>query len=85
MDSCSLCLDSLDKISGICNDYNMDNIHYSLKCYGNKIYKTSCNHKFHKCCIYSYLWHQTGADCPGEEALIKCPNCRNNVLIKIED
>lgn len=85
MDCCSLCLENLNTISNICHDYNINNIHYSLKCYNTQIYKTSCNHKFHKCCIYSYLWHQTGADCPGEKETIKCPICRSNILIEIED
>ena len=85
MDSCSLCLDNLNTISSICKDYSKLNIHYSIKCHHTKIYTTSCNHKFHKCCIYSYVWHQTGADCPGELGEIKCPYCRTKLFIKIED
>lgn len=85
MDSCSLCLGDLKKVSYICKDYSSTNIHYSITCHHKKIYTTLCNHKFHKCCIYSYVWHQTGADCPGEEARIKCPNCRNTLNIKIEE
>lgn len=85
MDLCSLCLTNLNTISTICQDVSLNNIHYSLKCHHTNLYQTSCNHKFHKCCIYSYLWHQTGADCPNEEGIINCPNCRKQLIIKIED
>ena len=85
MSLCSLCLDDLEIISENCQDHSPTNMHYSIQCYGNKIYKTICNHKFHKCCIYSYLWHCTGADCEGEIGIIKCPLCNNLLNIKIEN
>jgi hypothetical protein len=85
MSLCTLCLCDLENISDICQDMSETNIHYSINCHRTKIYTTSCNHKFHKCCIYSYVWHETGSDCVGEIGKIKCPYCRQNIIIKIED
>lgn len=85
MNLCSLCLGNLEDISDICQDKSFSNIHYTIKCHRAKIYTTSCNHKFHKCCIYSYVWYETGSDCPGEIGEIKCPYCRTKIFIKIED
>jgi len=80
---CSICLTSLKEKSDICKDYSRYNIHFSNKCHGKKIYKTSCNHNFHKCCILSYLWIETGCDIEGEIGEINCPYCKQKIFIKI--
>ena len=82
---CSLCLGNLENSSDNCKDFSPSNMHYSTKCYNNKLYKTSCNHSFHKCCMYSYVWYCTWADCEDEIGNIKCPLCNTSVDIKIEN
>ena len=81
--TCPICLTSLYKKSDICKDFSPFNIHFTNECHGKKLFKTSCNHTFHKCCIFSYLWFETGCDIKGEKGNINCPYCKKNISITI--
>lgn len=82
MDICSVCLNRLEKSPGNCND---PMIHFNdTNCRPREIYTTTCNHKFHHCCWYSYVYITTGIDTDGERGIVDCPLCRTaiNVCIK---
>lgn len=80
---CSICLTNISEKSYICTNILQNNIHYNNICYSNIHITTPCNHKFHKCCILSYLWIKTGCDIKGESGSIDCPYCKTKFTITI--